>query len=95
MAPVPENSLDTSLPGVRLIQQWIRQRRQLQVQLASGSKLVGRLLWQDPEFYGLECAGKDGPQLLNRARVESILPLEQASPAPATIPSPRLPLPPI
>ena len=95
MAPVPENSLDTSLPGVRLIQQWIRQKRQLQFQLASGSKLVGRLLWQDPEFYGLESGGKDGPLLVNRARVESMLPLEQASPAPATIPSPRLPLPPI
>jgi host factor-I protein len=87
--------LDTSLPGVRLIQQWIRQRRQLQVHLASGSKLVGRLLWQDPEFYALETGGKDGPQLLNRARVESMLPLDQASPAPATIPSLRLPLPPI
>ena len=89
-----DRELDTSLPGVRLLQQWIRQRRQLQILLAGGRELQGRLLWQDTEFLALLTTGRDRPDLVGRSRVELISPIE-ADPLAATMPSPRLPLPPI
>ncbi|OUT74158.1 MAG: hypothetical protein CBB79_02570 [Synechococcus sp. TMED19] len=89
-----DRELDTTLPGVRLLQQWIRQRRQLQILLAGGRELQGRLLWQDTEFLALLTTGRDRPDLLGRSRVELISPIE-ADPLAATMPSPRLPLPPI
>ena len=89
-----DSELDTTLPGVRLLQQWIRQRRQLQILLAGGRELQGRLLWQDTEFLALLTTGRDRPDLLGRSRVELISPIE-ADPLAATMPSPRLPLPPI
>ena len=89
-----DRELDTSLPGVRLLQQWIRQRRQLQILLAGGRELQGRLLWQDTELLALLTTGRDRPDLLGRSRVELISPIE-ADPLAATMPSPRLPLPPI
>ena len=89
-----DHELDTTLPGVRLLQQWIRQRRQLQILLAGGRELQGRLLWQDTEFLALLTTGRDRPDLLGRSRVELISPIE-ADPLAATMPSPRLPLPPI
>ena len=89
-----DRELDTTLPGVRLLQQWIRQRRQLQILLAGGRELQGRLLWQDTEFLALLSTGRDRPDLLGRSRVELISPIE-ADPLAATMPSPRLPLPPI
>jgi len=89
-----DRELDTSLPGVRLLQQWIRQRRQLHILLAGGRELQGRLLWQDTEFLALLTTGRDRPDLLGRSRVELISPIE-ADPLAATMPSPRLPLPPI
>jgi host factor-I protein len=96
MAPFSESELDTSTPGVRLLQQWIRQRRQLCLQLAGGAVVQGRMLWQDGEFLAVVPAGQERPDLLNRRLVERISPLEQEGvDAPtATIPSPRLPMPP-
>ena len=90
----PDHELDTSLPGVRLLQQWIRQRRTISVQLASGLELQGRLLWQDSEFLALLLAGAERPELLARKRIERIRSLD-GDPSTATMPSPRLPLPPI
>lgn len=89
-----DRELDTSLPGVRLLQQWIRQRRQLQILLSGGRELQGRLLWQDPEFLALLAPGRERPDLLSRAHVQLISPIE-ADPSAATMPSPRLPLPPL
>jgi len=92
------SDFDTSQPGVRLLQQWIRQRRPLRVHLASGRAVEGRLIWQDSEFLALLPTGAERPHLVARGRLEWIEPLEaistEAEPAPATIPSPRLPLPP-
>ena len=92
------SDFDTSLPGVRLLQQWIRQRRPLRLHLASGRGLEGRLIWQDPEFLALLPPQAERPHLVARRRLEWVEPLEsfsaEAEPAPATIPSPRLPLPP-
>ena len=90
----PDHELDTSLPGVRLLQQWIRQRRTISIQLASGLELQGRLLWQDSEFLALLLAGAERPEPLARGRVERIRPLD-GDPSTATMPTPRLPLPPI
>ncbi|MEB3239153.1 MAG: hypothetical protein VKM68_02940 [Cyanobacteriota bacterium] len=92
------SEFDTSLPGVRLLQQWIRQRRPLRLHLASGKALEGRLIWQDHEFLALLPPRAERPQLVTRRRLEWVEPLDsfssEADPAPATIPSPRLPLPP-
>jgi host factor-I protein len=92
------SEFDTSLPGVRLLQQWIRQRRPLRLHLASGKELEGRLIWQDQEFLALLPPRAERPQLVARRRIEWVEPLDTfssaAEPAPATIPSPRLPLPP-
>ena len=88
-----DRMLDTTLPGVRLLQQWIRQRRQLRISMANGRELQGRLLWQDPEFLALLPPNRQRPDLLVRARIELISPVD-ADPSTATMPSPRLPLPP-
>ena len=39
---------DPSLPGFRLIQSWIRDKRVLSIELVDGRRLDGRLDWQDP-----------------------------------------------
>ena len=46
-------SLDTSMPGVRQLQAWIRSKQVLGLQLTGGSQLEGSLVWQDLEFYAV------------------------------------------
>nr|QFZ92545.1 hypothetical protein EKO22_09495 [Synechococcus elongatus PCC 11802] len=41
--------LDTSLPNVRLLQQYIREQVLLEVKLSSGDVWQARLAWQDPD----------------------------------------------
>lgn len=53
--------LDPSLPGVRQLQTWIRQRSRLRIDLGPGQALEGVLQWQDPEFLALRTAA---PQLI-------------------------------
>jgi hypothetical protein len=40
--------LDSSLPGVRLLQSWIRERCPLSIEVLGAERLEGRLVWQDP-----------------------------------------------
>jgi host factor-I protein len=48
------NDLDTSQPGVRQIQAWIRTRANLVVQLQDGTALTGTPRWLDLEFLALQ-----------------------------------------
>ncbi|MCH2565873.1 MAG: hypothetical protein MKZ93_04635 [Prochlorococcus sp. ALOHA_A2.0_51] len=67
--------LNPSLPGIRLIQSWIRDEIPLSLELADGLRFEGRLLWQDPEFLALERPGSSQPVLINRRAVLIIRPL--------------------
>ncbi len=69
-------SLDSSLPGVRHLQNWIRLRAKIQLQLVDGRSFDGCLDWQDPEFFALRLGGDDGPILIRRAAVALIRPLD-------------------
>ncbi|HGY5531651.1 MAG: hypothetical protein AB8A49_00490 [Prochlorococcus sp.] len=67
--------LNPSLPGVRLIQGWVRDEIPLSIELPNGLRLEGRLLWQDPEFLALERPDSPQPVLINRRAVLLIRPL--------------------
>jgi host factor-I protein len=41
------SEFDTNLPGVRLIQSMIKDKKQVEVKLTTGDVLSGRLGWQD------------------------------------------------
>jgi host factor-I protein len=64
--------LDTSLPGVRQLQQWIRAKTAIQIQLNDGAKLDGTLDWQDVEFLGLRQPNDSEPVLIQRQAVSVI-----------------------
>ena len=49
--------LDSSLPGVRLLQSWIRERCPLSIEVLGAERVEGRLVWQAPEFLALERPG--------------------------------------
>ena len=67
--------LNPSLPGIRLIQSWVRDEIPLSLELADGLRFEGRLLWKDPEFLALERPGSSQPVLINRRAVLIIRPL--------------------
>ena len=62
-------SLDPSLPGVRLLQAWIREQLPISIDLISSERIEGRLLWQDPEYFAVERAGASRPILISRRHV--------------------------
>lgn len=64
--------LDTSLPGVRQLQNWIRAKTAVQVQLHDGTKLDGLLDWQDVEFLALRLPNDSDPVLIQRLSVTVI-----------------------
>ena len=66
---------DPSLPGIRLIQSWIREQRILGIELNDGRRLDGRLTWQDPQFFALQREESSEPLLINRLAVLTIRPL--------------------
>lgn len=68
------HTLDPSLPGVRLLQSWIRQRTPLVVQLLDGRQFDGSLDWQDPEFLALRGVEDPQPFLIRRGAVAVIRP---------------------
>jgi len=68
-------SFDPSLPGVRLLQDWLRERRQLRVELMDGRCVEGALRWQDPEFLALHRTDNDQPVLIARRAIALIRPL--------------------
>ena len=59
-------ALDTSQPGVRQIQAWIRAELPVSLQLSNGSSLSGRPLWINPCFLALEPEPGAAAVLINR-----------------------------
>jgi len=77
MASSPVLEMNTNLPGVRLLQKWIREKHELRIQLVDGSAMEGYLQWQDPEFLALIAEGKGVPDLLSRSHVVRITAINQ------------------
>ena len=61
--------LDPSLPGVRLLQSWIREQLPLSIAVIGQESIEGRLIWQDPEFLAIERSGTNRPVLINRRQI--------------------------
>ena len=70
--PMETSPLDPSLPGVRLLQSWIRDQLPLSIGVVGQEPIEGRLLWQDPEFLAIERAGASRPVLINRRQISVI-----------------------
>jgi host factor-I protein len=64
--------LDTSLPGVRQLQNWIRAKTAIRIQINDGTKLDGTLDWQDMEFLALRQSDEKDPILIQRLSVSLI-----------------------
>ena len=60
--------LDPSLPGVRMLQTWIREG----LAVLEQERIEGRLIWQDPEFLALERLGSTRPVLIARRHITLI-----------------------
>jgi hypothetical protein len=59
-------ALDTTQPSIRHIQDLIRERTTVAIQMVEGSEFEGVLRWQDLQYFGLQ-QGEDRPlTLLNR-----------------------------
>jgi len=67
--------LDPSLPGIRLLQSWIRDQVALSVDVVGLDRIEGRLVWQDPEFLAIEPVHGERIILVNRVHVVVIRPL--------------------
>ena len=65
-------SFDPSLPGIRLLQSWIRDKRTLSVELSDGRRIDGRLSWQDPLYLAVQRDESLDPILINRQSVLTI-----------------------
>ena len=61
--------LDPSLPGVRLLQTWIRERSPISVEVIGAERVEGRLIWQDSEFLAIERSAGSRTTLVNRRQV--------------------------
>ena len=61
--------LDTSQPGIRQIQGWIRARTLLSIQLLDGTRLEGVVRWVDCDYLALQPEQDGDPVLLNRQAV--------------------------
>jgi host factor-I protein len=61
--------LDTSQPGVRQIQSWIRTRANLVVQLQDGSTVSGIPRWIDSTFLALQQDLGEDVLLVNREAI--------------------------
>ena len=60
--------LDPSLPGVRMLQTWIREG----LAVLEQERIEGRLIWQDPEFLALERLGSTRLVLIARRHITLI-----------------------
>ena len=70
--PMETSPLDPSLPGVRLLQSWIREQLHLSTGVVGQEPIEGHLIWQDPEFLAIERAGTSRPLLINRRQISVI-----------------------
>ncbi len=71
------SSFDPSLPSIRLLQSWIRERKILSLELPDGRRLIGVLIWQDQYCLALQPSDSDDPVLINRAAMLLVRPLPQ------------------
>ena len=69
--PIEKSPLDPSLPGVRLLQRWIREQL-CSIAVAGKETIEGRLILQDHEFLAIERAGSCRPVLINRRQISVI-----------------------
>jgi host factor-I protein len=60
---------DPSQPGIRCLQQWIRQRTPLRITCCGGSQLQGVPAWVDADFLALLSADAPEPLLVNRSAI--------------------------
>ena len=70
--PMETSPLDPSLPGVRLLQSWIREQLPLSIGVVGQEPIEEHLIWQDPEFLAIERAGTSRPVLINRRQISVI-----------------------
>ena len=61
--------LDPSLPGVRLLQSWIREKSPISVEVLGAERVEGRLVWQDSEFLAIERNAGNRLILVSRRQV--------------------------
>ena len=61
--------LDPSLPGVRLLQSWIREKNPIRVEVLGAERVEGRLVWQDSEFLAIERNAGNRLILVSRRQV--------------------------
>ena len=73
--PMETSPLDPSLPGVRLLQSWIREQLPLSIGVVGQEPIEWRQIWQDPEFLTIERAGASRPVLINWHQISVILSL--------------------
>ena len=67
--PMETSPLDPSLPGVRLLQSWIREKSLISVDVIVADRIEGRLIWQDSEFLAIERVAGGRPTLVNRRQI--------------------------
>ena len=65
---------DSTLPSIRLVQQWIRRQQVLVMVLHQGQRLEGQLLWQDPMALALQLHEGQEPMLVQRQSIALIHP---------------------
>ena len=61
--------IDPSMPGVGLLQTWIREQSPISVEVIGAERVEGRLIWQDSEFLAIEQSTGSRPTLVNRRQV--------------------------
>ena len=61
---------DTGLPSIRLVQGYIKEKKTVEVLLATGDKRSGQVLWQDAVCFCLQ--GEGEPMLIWRHSVVSL-----------------------
>ncbi len=66
---------DTSQPGIRQLQSWIRQRTPLALQLVEGTALNGIPRWVDADYIGLEPETGGELILVSRGAIALLRPL--------------------
>jgi host factor-I protein len=64
--------LNPNLPGVRILQTWIREGLAVSMAVLDQEGIEGRLIWQDSEFLALERLGSTSPVLIARRHITLI-----------------------
>ena len=69
------SQFDTSQPGIRQLQSWIRSRSNLAIQLLDGSSITGIPRWVDLDYLALEPEHGGEVLLVARQAIALIRPL--------------------